>query len=186
MKQLWMLALLAVFLLAACGGDGDNGDQSASNDNDTPAPVAQTSRNYSIQISGDFEGSIPPGAAQAEFYPGRYELFFGDMSHNLFFTLSEDVRTGTHALEASDIMASSQNATVEFSMAVNPESISEGMEDYDDEVTGTITLDTIGDTMSGSFEFAAVFVDTDDNQQETRKSVTVIGTFTDLAVQRNE
>jgi hypothetical protein len=129
---------------------------------------------------------IHPGLVQAQRYSDRYELFLGEMSHNLLFTLAEDITPGTYPLETPGIVVADQTATVSASIMVDPDDIMQGTEDYDDEVTGTITLDALGATMSGSFEFNAVFVDTDDNQQEIRKSISVTGTFHGLNVQETE
>lgn len=178
-KRVWVVVLIGG-LVAACGGEsGDSGEGAA---------VSGGERNYQVVISGDAEAEIPPGSAQAELYadPPRYELFFGQMSHNVFLVLAEDITAGTHDLEARDELQSGQNATVEVAIAVEPGNLARGVEDYDDEIDGTITLDDIGDEVSGSFEFKAAFVDTDDSGQTIRKTVTVSGTFTDLRVRRGQ
>lgn len=182
MKRLWLFSILVGLLLVACGG----GNAAPSMGGDSPtAPAAQAvSRNYSIQISGDAEASIPPSLALAERYSNRYELSFGRLSHFIFFNLPVDITTGTFELAVPDDLAPFENLTVVVSIALDPDDLTKGAEDYDAEVNGTLTLDSLGDTTSGSFEFTATYVD--DDNQEIRKTITVTGTFTDLTVRQNE
>jgi hypothetical protein len=191
MLKRWIFTgALLVLLLAACGGNATSTPTTEQSDNaeSTPTREARTGQQpFNITISGDAEGQIPPGSAQAEFYSSpnpHYELFFGDMSHNVFFTLDDNITTGTHTLEVRDDLAPDQNATVEVAIAIDEDDLARGAEDYTDEIDGTITLDSIGETISGSFEFTAIYIDTDENDQEIRKTVNVQGTFTDLAVRQ--
>ena len=172
-------------LTAACGQQSVPAtDVPPSNDTTAPTTSA-TSRNFEISISGDLETTITPGSGTAEFYAdmGSYELFFGTMSRSVFFVLAEDITAGTYPLEAYDDMRTDQTAAVEVSALVDPDDITAGAENYNNGVEGTITLDEIADTISGSFEFTAT---SDDSDANTTKTVTVTGTFSELPIRQGE
>jgi len=186
MLKRFLLIAITGLMLVACGGNGD--DEGSDNSNGSSDTAQTGDRNYSVTISGDHEASIPPGSAQVQFYASnpQYELFFGNFDQSVFFVLAEDIEAGTHDLEVRDDFDPDQMASVEVTVAIVPGDLTQGADDYDDEINGTITLDEVGDEFSGSFDFSATLVDTADNGSEIRKTVEVTGSFSDLTVRRNE
>ena len=191
-RFLWTILIVTALVLAACGGDDDDNDtnDAGNTGNDTSSVPAQTGdRNYSVTITGAFESTIPPGLAQAWEYddPARLELTFGDLDRNVQITINGEASATTYELGAEDFTNPDQVATVDVGRAVEPGNISAGFEDYNDEASGTLTITAIDeDQVSGNFAFTAVYVDTDDSDNEIRKEISVTGEFDDFMIFRDD
>lgn len=176
-----LMLMLGLFLaLAACGGqaaDPTTAPPTADTTDPTAQPPALTGRGFSMTFSGDVDATFPPGSATAELYDETIELFLGTLAQHVFFVLPADIGTGTHELEPRNEMDPNQGAAVEVSVAVDPDDFTQGIIDYHAEISGTLTLESVGQTWSGSFEFTAVSEASDDAEAGM---ITVSGRFNDL------
>jgi hypothetical protein len=191
-RFLWTILIVTALALAACGGDDDDNDTNDAGNtvDDTSSVPEQTGdRNYSVTVTGDFESTIPPGLAQAWEYadPARFELFFGDMDRNVQITINGDVSATTYDLTVEDFFNADQAAFASVGKVVDPDDIMAGVQDFNEEISGAITITAIDeDQVSGNFEFTAVYADTDDSGAEIRQEVSVTGEFDEMMILRDE
>lgn len=195
LSRVFMLLLLSV-VLVACGGT----TPPATNDDDTsPAASGQTSSplggSYSVNITGDDETSLEGGTIVFTYFDGagitsesnELLIYAGSMSEELrqiTISFSPDLGPGTYTM--IDITANiagddARDVSASYSVFISDESIEE-MQDYEygQNLEGSFTIDSIGDTISGSFNFTADSIEFDDAGAEVRRSIRAEGSFSDV------
>jgi hypothetical protein len=194
------VALLAL-LLAACGGNdtqpGANGDEPASGQNAS----GTADDTFSVQVTGATEITMPPGNAYFLYYaadpvpgagrtiPAYYHLLFerivGGKLYQVNIDFDADTEPGTFALDG-DILGLFDEPTAEFiEMELEGDIMEREFFDYFENLQGTLTIDSLGDSASGSFEFTADAIEyTDDGG--TIRTVSVQGTFTNVPLIRDD
>ena len=161
-RLLWLLAIVGIFTLAACGGDDNN--ENTSNDATTTDTTTQDDSSASTNNSADagFSATVS-GATDATVSGAGYfqcddvgdgELTIGagfSMTDNILILFPQGTEPGTYDL------TSDTGLDADFTATYVGEDIMTAM--YEDNVTGTLTLDEIagatGEPVRGSFEFEA-------------------------------
>lgn len=170
MKSIFKISLpmLALFLLAACGGDSAPPATDAPAQSNTEAP---SNSDANAATNAGFSASIT-GAVETELNGGGYfmcdaevnELTIGangGLSNNILITLPRDATAGTHEIGAGNISATYVGESVMSAL-------------YDSNSTGSITLNAVpsavGEQAAGNFEFTV-------NSARDDQAITVTGTF---------
>lgn len=196
MKQIAkMMIPLALLLLAACGGAAPTAtvppsppptDASSSDSAETGvAALTVGSPEFSVQISGALEGEMPPGSAiygglgTVENIPPRHQLLFFDSDVNGMrqITLEFDpkIKPGTYEFNGGAFGLNGGTIVAAFStFTVGADPDANTAFDFDQQVSGSLTLSAVGDFASGSFSFTA----TDSIAQKT---ITISGEFKNIA-----
>jgi len=165
-----MMCLLLLILIAACGGD-----QPAATNNSSSSGSGET---FTVDISGDMTITLSPEGATAQFAEealdeslNSYVLWFGteeETAVSLIFYDTEPPQPGTYTISTGFTEGTVSGLVV-------------GRNSEDDLLTfapqsGTVTLDSAGETYSGSFEFTAQGGVMGSGDQE----VSVTGTFSSI------
>ncbi len=160
-----------LFLTAACGGQ-----QPASTDNTGSVQSSSTGSTFSVEVTGSMNATLASGAATSSFTEeaytedfGSYVLWFGDgagLAVSLIFYSKEAPQPGTY-----DITNASQENTVSALVINNRDTLQSFALSQ-----GSITLESAGESVSGSFTF---------NSQggangAIDQTVTVNGTFSEV------
>jgi hypothetical protein len=201
--RLILTTILMIVALAACGGD-EPAPAAPSNGEDA-APPAASSGNFSVEITRDVEVTMPPGRATYVHYPTleedlfsipeHYELVFthreGSVTYQVLIQFVPGLQPGTYAFDSDQFGMSYETASAEFDFLDTSGEVLEWSSLHfgpgsDGGPDGSLTLDSVGNTASGSFTFTADSVEFDDDGQEIRQSVTVTGTFSDLELIEGE
>jgi hypothetical protein len=172
MKRILITSLLILMMavLAACGGD--NGGEASDTDttNDTPDTSSETTdAGFTATVSGNVETEITgPGYFLCD-EVGFGELTIGatgSLSDNILLIVPIDATAGSSYDIVSERMGEEQ-AVGNY--------VGDDLQTayYDDEASGTITLDAVasqaGERVAGNFEFSA--------NNQGGDTVTVSGTF---------
>lgn len=176
----FLAPLVAVLLLAACAAAP------------TPTPTALPPGSFSAEISGDVNVTMPPGEARYAyvdevdidtFIPAHNELLFFQFSDDKLYQVSIEfgleAQPGTYPFEGAEVSEDISVAAMFSDYETGGEVIERDLIDYSENVTGTLTIDEIGATISGSYEFTA---ETTTADGETRQ-ITARGTFEDIPYQ---
>jgi hypothetical protein len=187
--------LALALLLAACGGNdaqpGDTGGAAAGSQDTTGA--ADT--NFSVEVTGAAQITMPPGNAYFLYFPEepvagagrtipayyhlRFERIIGSRLYQVSIDFGADTQPGTYEL-TGDMFGLIDAPAAEFSeLELGDATTEESYFGYFENVQGTLTLDTVGASASGSFEFTADYVDFDDEGGAVR-TVSVQSAFTDV------
>ncbi len=194
--QLFSSLVILLFVLAACGGETTSSTGSSSGDSDNPtavpptdeptaetppedtpaqqAPPATSAVSYSVtgdsEVAGDYDDGawIPPALID-----GAYEIILHNGSQEFAVILSgipEDITPGTYTFATEpDTGGISAQFTRDLLDTLT----------FLSDVSGTLTISDVSDTISGSFEFTA---STDPGAGGEIRTVTVMGTFNAVAL----
>jgi hypothetical protein len=195
------LCVLLVMILAGCGGSrAENNGPATSptiSENEplpdaavTPPGAAQrlatlavseaaaTTRQFSIEIAGEFQAALPPGAAQwTNYVPspqvGRThtELVFLSLEENCMVSIiiPYDAEPGDYAIGDSYFVDDSPDVTARVV------TLDEAPARFDSITGGVLTLRATSAMISGDFTFTAVM--SIPNPEETAPSIVVSGSF---------
>jgi hypothetical protein len=211
-----VLALILLFTLAACGGDDDDNDtaptattsttdttddSATDTDTDTSPSIPTGTGNYAVSITGDVESALEGGTAVFTYFDGagvttesnEVYIFAGSVAdefEQITFSFPVDLEPGTYDLvsETDAILGGDESpVTASYEMFMSGETVAESTNvSFSENVGGTLTIDSIGDTISGSFEFTADAVDFAEDGSQTTQSITASGSFTDLDYVRED
>jgi len=187
--------VILLFVLAACGGETTSSTGSSSGDSDNPTAVPPTDEptaetppedtpaqqapatsavSYSVtgdsEVAGDYDDGawIPPALID-----GAYEIILHNGSQEFAVILSgipEDITPGTYTFATEpDTGGISAQFTRDLLDTLT----------FLSDVSGTLTISDVSDTISGSFEFTA---STDPGAGGEIRTVTVMGTFNAVAL----
>ena len=167
-----VLELLLLFLLAACGGAAQTSPTTAPTTNATPVPAtAATAGNPTIQVTGDVSATvvannfyIAPVKADDSTTIGTMLYLNQDDQRVLFIRFPWNAQPGAYQITQG--FSDNYDGTTATGNYIDQTS---GTMMQFAATGGTLTLDTTGNSYSGSYEFTA--------QDESGKSITISGTF---------
>lgn len=173
--------LLICLLLSACGGQ-EATQTPPTNTLEVP-PVPQTDATLPMpatipvgaadfSASGQISFSANPALVDYTFLPDvrRHRMFMRDPGSQYFvlFILPQTPESGIHDLEASGREYEADNVY----MAAFTPALADETGIYSKAISGTLTLEVIGEVISGSFNFSA--------ENDNGERVSVSGSFSDI------
>jgi len=192
MQRLLTLILLGLMLvLVACGGDSDDGDTTendAANNDDTPAQVDDPAADETTDDDSDEQADTTTDddtEPQASGEGGEYEYAFttGDAEYRSSGAYDETIEISLQEADSFSgplinlefpIIDGQLTGSVNFAdderAEIGGNIPDAGIGQFADPV-GSITIDSVDDTISGSFEASGAFGGED---------ITLSGTFTDI------
>lgn len=174
MSRKWMIIIPMILglLLTACGNADTTDDSDTSSDSDS-APVAQAEEGINATITGDTAFNIEDGTWLSSPDDGVIVLVFMQSMASMTTNVSiynvpyPDSVPVTYDITSDSVEAEGITAWFEFENTR-----------YGDNVSGTLTINSFDDTMSGTYSFTA---ERSDDAGET-VSVSVEGSFSDVGV----
>ncbi len=150
---------------------------------------------FTISVTGDSETTMQEGIIVYTYFDGAgitretnelliYEGSIPDEFRQVTIAFPVDLEPGTYPV--SDLFAvmmdeDSDAVVVEYTEFVGAETIMDSLSySYDQNVDGTVTVDSIGEAISGSFAFTAESIEFQDDGTQTVRSVSVNGSFNDV------
>jgi hypothetical protein len=168
--------VLTALLLAAC-----------ADTTPTVTPPAP-SGTLSAEISGDVTVTMPPGEARFAFVddvdtgtliPAHNELLFYQFADGKLYQVSLEFpleqAPGTYDFQGAEFSEDAAFAALFSDYETGGEVVDRDLIDYNANISGMLTLDEVGATISGSYAFTAE-ADVDGEMRQ----VTVRGTFEDV------
>lgn len=158
-RLLWLLALIGIFTLAACGGSDSDNDTTDSTTTDTTTQNNDTASStdnagFTATVTGATDATVSGvGYFQCDDV-GEGELTIGSgfsMTDNIFILFPQGTTPGTYNLTTDDGLNGDYNA-----FFIGDDILTAN---YEQNVSGTLTLDEVasatGEPVRGSFEFEA-------------------------------
>lgn len=167
------LLLLSLLLLSACGNNASEDNTSTDNSDDTTTTTDSDSQasaeGINVTVTGDAEVSIEDGTYISTTDDGIILLVFMQSMATMTTAVTIDNLPYPDSVPVIYDLVSEGGITGEFEFGNDP---------YAENVSGSITIDSFGETMSGTYSFTAEYTPTDGETQ----SVSVEGSFTDVNV----
>lgn len=173
MSHKWMMIIpmILALLLTACGNAETTDDSNTTSSSDSAA--APSEEGINVTVTGDVEVNIEDGTWISSQDDGAIVMVFmqsmASMTTNasIYDVPYPDSVPVTYDLTSASIETEGVEAWFEFENTR-----------YEDNVSGSITINTFDETMSGTYNFTA---ERTDDAGET-VSVTVEGSFSDVPV----
>lgn len=188
--------LLAIALIAACG---PRTEVSLEAPDVLPSPVnasldATEEAPFTVDVIGDISIGMPPGEVEYSVAPARqagdtsvpehYELVFRqdaeDTRYSIILMFPIDLKPGTYDITGGALDPVNPGIAAELAHG-SVDGPPDQRVVYNTSVEGSFTLDRSGDTVSGSFEFAAE-APASGEAGAIPPTANVAGTFTDIAL----
>ena len=169
-----MLLMLSLLLLGACGNAASEDDTSADNSSDTTTTTdgdsqATAAEGINATVTGDVEVTIEDGTHIVAQDDGIILLVFMQSMATMTTGVTIDNLPYPESVPVTYDLVTEDGVTGEFEFENDP---------YTENISGSITIDTFDETMSGTYSFTAEYTPADG---ETR-SVSVEGSFSDVNV----